>query len=105
MPRADGQPLIAELIAPMLLEEAGLPHSRADAVVFVSALRDRLLDVPSEEQMREALGIARDPREDKPWPPEEDCAGCDQRKSGQHRFGCSVHGARQMRLSVRKAER
>lgn len=40
------------------------------------------------------------PRQGKPWPESEDCTGCDQPVSGPHRFGCSIHGARQTRIPV-----
>ena len=39
-------------------------------------------------------------REDKPWPPEEDCPGCDKHKDGPHRFGCTVHGKRSLKFTV-----
>lgn len=42
------------------------------------------------------------PRQDKPWPEAEDCPGCDGRAGAgyPHRFGCSVHGARQIKVPV-----
>ena len=42
------------------------------------------------------------PRGDKSWPESEDCPGCDGRAGPEHphRFGCTVHGARQVRVPV-----
>lgn len=57
---------------------------------------------PTEEEILAECGIVIDPREDKPWPKEEDCRGCDSHKDGPHRFGCSIHGARQMKLYVKE---
>lgn len=46
-----------------------------------------------------------DHREDRPWPKEEDCPGCDGHKDkGPHRFGCSVHGARQPKFYAVETE-
>jgi hypothetical protein len=47
-----------------------------------------------------------DPRDGKPWPPEDDCPSCPTgQKSilgpeGHHKFGCSIGGARGTTLSV-----
>ena len=41
-----------------------------------------------------------DPREYKPWPPEQDCPGCPGQKTGPHRFGCAIGGARGAALSA-----
>lgn len=41
-----------------------------------------------------------DPREDKPWPADEDCAGCPGHRDGPHKLSCSIGGARQVRLCV-----
>jgi hypothetical protein len=38
------------------------------------------------------------PRRGKPWPPEEDCKGCDKHKDGPHRFSCSEAGVRASQL-------
>jgi len=42
------------------------------------------------------------------WSPEEDCPGCDGHKDGAdghpeggHRFGCTLHGAQQLKIPVR----
>lgn len=43
------------------------------------------------------------PRLNRPWPEAEDCPGCCAPVSGPHRFGCSIHGARQVRIPVRQA--
>lgn len=42
------------------------------------------------------------PRPEKPWPASEDCPGCPGRAGpeNQHKFGCAVHGARQLRVPV-----
>lgn len=42
------------------------------------------------------------PRSGKPWPAAEDCPGCSGHTGieGWHKFGCSVHGARQVKVSV-----
>ena len=60
MPRPDGKPTIAEIVAE----------------------------------------LENDPREGKTWPPEEDCPGCDQHRDGPHRFGCSLHGKQQLRVTI-----
>lgn len=60
---------------------------------------------PTHEEIVQACGIVIDPREDKPWPKEEDCPGCDKHKDGPHRFGCTVHGARQLKISVDVTEK
>ena len=38
----------------------------------------------------DAEDAARDPREGKDWPPEEDCPTCDRRIGGPHRFSCAT---------------
>lgn len=53
---------------------------------------------PTHEEIVAECGVVIDPREDKPWPKEEDCPGCDKHRDGPHRFGCTVHGKRQMVL-------
>jgi len=48
-----------------------------------------------------------DPREGKPWPPEEDCSSCGTGRKGspeRHRFGCAIYGARGMVIPVIQAE-
>ena len=41
-----------------------------------------------------------DPRADKPWPPEQDCLGCDGHLDGPHRFGCYASGKHQVVMTV-----
>ena len=39
-------------------------------------------------------------RSDKPWPPDQDCKGCDKHQDGPHRFGCLIHGRTAHQLTV-----
>lgn len=45
---------------------------------------------PTVEAIVKECGIVVDERENKPWPPEDDCRGCDRHKAGPHRFGCTI---------------
>lgn len=90
-PRSDGTPTIQEMLAEDLIEAAGLNINAAE---FLAGLRQSLNRDPEFEDMEAALGL--DPRRHKPWPIEDDCPGCDQRKEGPHRFGCTLHGKRQL---------
>lgn len=42
------------------------------------------------------------PRQGRPWPASEDCKGCDGRDGAQyqHRFGCTVYGAKAGSLTI-----
>lgn len=77
MPRPDGTPTIAEMLAEGEEDEE---------------IKNILLT-----QGTEAAEIFRAKhRRTKPWPPEEDCPGCPEHRDGPHKFGCSVGGARQL---------
>jgi len=43
----------------------------------------------------------RDPRDGKPWPPEEDCKGCPNHKDGPHKLGCLIHGKNQLVIQAK----
>jgi hypothetical protein len=80
-----------------------LKKTREEAEAMAQAAFNKLkTDYPTEKEILAECGIVIDPREDKPWPKEEDCQGCDKRKEGPHRFGCSIHGARQVKLPMRE---
>lgn len=83
---------LAELFVDEAIEEAGKTGEVTGPEVL-AAMRKKLGREPQWEEIGAFLGV--DPRKYKPWPVEEDCPGCDQhRDSDQHRFGCSVRGAR-----------
>ena len=41
-----------------------------------------------------------DPRADKPWPPDQDCPGCDKHVDGPHRFTCRAVTPGRTKLNV-----
>jgi hypothetical protein len=95
MPRKDGTPTIMEMVVEGMMEDAG---REGDPAEFIAQVKSKIGREPEYEDIGRELGI--DPRRDKPWPPDEDCKGCDKHKDGPHRFGCTVHGKNQIVLSV-----
>jgi len=81
MPRPDGTPTIAEMLAEGEEDEEA---------------RRLLLDGGLEA----FHAYKAKQREDKPWPPEEDCPGCPCHRDGPHKFGCSIGGDRQLMVSM-----
>lgn len=68
-----------------------LGKTRDEAQAMAQAAFDKLCangHYPTHAEILRECGIAE--REDKPWPKEEGCPGCDKHKDGPHRFDCSV---------------
>ncbi len=95
MPREDGRPTINELTIDLLIEEAG-KEGIIDGKIFLSDLKIEFGREPYYDEIVDRLGIDR--RRYKPWPPEDDCKGCDRHIHGPHRFSCHVFGKNQMIL-------
>lgn len=96
-PRADGTPTIMEITVKSMMDEEDI---EGDPVEVIARVKAKIGRDPEDEDIMREFGI--DPRRDKPWPPEEDCQGCDKHKDGPHRFGCSIHGKRQVTFTVNK---
>lgn len=91
------RPRIVVIMASTVISQR-LNKSRDEAEAAAQAAFNKLRTddhYPTEGEILAECGVVIDPREDKPWPEEEDCRGCDKHKDGPHRFGCSLHGARQ----------
>lgn len=63
--------------------------------------RPRIAAIVGQRDEDDAYGDPN-PRSEKPWSEAEDCPGCPGRAGPEHphKFGCSVHGARQVTVPV-----
>jgi len=60
-----------------------------------------LADGSSTTRDRSDLQVTTWPRDpDKTWPADQDCTHCPGQVGGQHKFGCAIGGARQIKLSA-----
>ena len=96
MPRLDGKPTINEIRKAHraeVCETCGGPLPEWDD--NAAGMNDDPWcngDTCSEACFRKWAG--------KTWPKEEDCPGCPCHIDGPHKFGCSVYGARQIKIPV-----
>lgn len=99
MPRQDGTPTINEMLKDMRAEvcEAcgGELPPWDDNPAGMNDPPWRNGDTCSEACFRKNAG--------KTWPKEEDCPGCPCHKDGPHKFGCTIGGARQIKIPVKLA--
>ncbi len=92
---------ILEITVQELIDEAG-KENELTSLELIQELEQKLGYKPNYFEVEKYLKL--DPRRHKPWPKEEDCSGCDQPKTGPHRFSCYVQGKNQVILPAIQTE-